>query len=228
MTEAKNVGISKTMFIVGLIAAILVSSLISLAMVTQWPTAIVTIIGSKGPKGDKGDKGETGATGPAGPTGETGPTGPTGETGATGPVGPAGLTTTFARWNLEWYTLTSDHQWDTKIGSSTWGAIFDYNFEYGPLFLDYAENVGFQATMTINKQRDGPVHFVIGSDDGSSLYVDGVIWIDFWSPPHAYSEKTVTKDLPRGFHTITLWYYEWIQVGRVSFNCDPDILMWNS
>ena len=52
-------GISKTMFVVGLIAAILASSLVSVVIVTQLPTA-------KGPKGDKGDTGATGLQGPAG------------------------------------------------------------------------------------------------------------------------------------------------------------------
>ncbi len=66
MTEAKSMGISKTMFIVGLIAAVLASSLISLVEVTQMPFM-------KGPKGDKGDTGATGATGPQGPAGSTTP-----------------------------------------------------------------------------------------------------------------------------------------------------------
>jgi len=55
MTEAKSVGISKTMFMVGIIVAILASSLISAVMVTQLPLA-------KGPKGDTGATGATGAT----------------------------------------------------------------------------------------------------------------------------------------------------------------------
>ena len=52
-------GISKTMFVVGLIPAILASSLVSAVIVTQLPTA-------KGPKGDKGDTGATGLQGPPG------------------------------------------------------------------------------------------------------------------------------------------------------------------
>ncbi len=59
MTQVKSVGISKTLFVVGLIAAILASSLISAVIVTQLPIA-------KGPKGDKGDTGATGLQGPPG------------------------------------------------------------------------------------------------------------------------------------------------------------------
>jgi S1-C subfamily serine protease len=83
MTEVKSVGISKTVFIVGLIAAILASSLISAVIVTQLPT----IMGPKGDKGDKGDTGDTGATGPTGATGATGSQGPQGLQGIMGPPG---------------------------------------------------------------------------------------------------------------------------------------------
>ena len=80
MTEVKSVGISKTVFIVGLIAAILASSLISAVIVTQLPTIM-------GPKGDKGDKGDTGDTGATGATGATGSQGPQGLQGIMGPPG---------------------------------------------------------------------------------------------------------------------------------------------
>ena len=62
MTEATNLGISRTTFAVGLIVAILASSLISIGAVTQ--TGLI-----KGPKGDKGDTGATGLQGPQGPSG---------------------------------------------------------------------------------------------------------------------------------------------------------------
>jgi len=84
-----SLGISRTVFIIGLIAAILASSLISAIMVTQFSP-------SKGPKGDKGEKGDTGDTGATGATGATGPQGAqglqgtTGATGTTGPTGPKG------------------------------------------------------------------------------------------------------------------------------------------
>jgi len=62
MTEVKSIGISKTMFVVGIIAAILASSLISAVIVTQFPP-------TNGLKGDKGDTGATGTAGSAGPAG---------------------------------------------------------------------------------------------------------------------------------------------------------------
>lgn len=206
MTEAKGVGISKTMFIVGLIVAILASSLISVMVAMQW--ALI--------QGPKGDKGETGATGSQGLQGLQ---------GIQGPEGPAGPATTFARWNLTWMN-SSGTDWVAVVGTSTWGAVFDHDFGTSVLFAGYSDNIGFYANMTINMQRDGPVHFVIGSDDGSQLYVDEELWIDNWGS-HSYREIGVTRDLSEGMHNLTLWYIDVVNVARVSFNCDPDILMWN-
>jgi hypothetical protein len=67
-----SAGISKTMFVTGLIVAIVASSLIS---------SIVSMQYAKGPTGDKGDTGATGATGAAGATGAIGPEGPLGPQG---------------------------------------------------------------------------------------------------------------------------------------------------
>lgn len=210
MTVAKTLGISKTTFIVGLIIAIVASSLVSVLATTQ----LALIKGPKGDKGDKGDKGETGATGDQG------------QQGIQGEQGPTGPATVFAQWTLTWYTITGTNQWGASVGSSIWGAVFDHDFGSSVIFGGYADYVGFQATMTINMQRDGPVHFVTGSDDGSKLYVDGVLWIDNWGS-HPYSQLGTTKDLSKGFHTLTLWYYDITGTGRISFDCDSDIIMWN-
>ena len=66
MSEGKSLtGISTTTFIVGLIIAILASSLISTLVVTQ----MADVLGLKGEKGDKGDTGSQGEQGPQGPQG---------------------------------------------------------------------------------------------------------------------------------------------------------------
>jgi hypothetical protein len=210
MTQVRT-GISTTVFIIGIIIAILASTLIS---------ALVTMQLAKGVKGPKGDKGDTGDTGATGATGATGPQGPKGDKGDPGPA------TTFARWTLTWYTLTGDLKWGASVGTSLWGAIFDHDFDSGVIYGGYSNYVGFQATMTINMQRDGPVHFLIGSDDGSQLYVDGALWIDNWGD-HAYTEKSSTTSLSRGFHTLTLWYYNHVSPARIRFDCDSDLVIWN-
>jgi hypothetical protein len=58
MSQGATIGISKTVFIVGLIIAILASSLLTIGLSMQF-----------GLQGPKGDKGETGATGAQGETG---------------------------------------------------------------------------------------------------------------------------------------------------------------
>lgn len=105
MTEIKGIhGISKNLFVIGIIATLLIATVLSAGVTMQ-----VIPQGEKGEKGDKGDtgpqglqgpKGDTGATGAAGTTGATGPagtgatgpTGPKGDTGATGATGPTGAT----------------------------------------------------------------------------------------------------------------------------------------
>jgi len=78
MSEYKSlVGISRTTLILGIVIAVLASSIIS---------AAVSMELAKGPKGDTG---EQGTTGPQGPEGEQGPQG---EQGLQGPIGPQGET----------------------------------------------------------------------------------------------------------------------------------------
>jgi hypothetical protein len=84
MVEMARKSVSTNIFLVGLIAAILVSSLISAAISTQ------LAVGPQGPQGEQGIQGLTGERGPAGPQGETGATGPTGPAGPQGATGPQG------------------------------------------------------------------------------------------------------------------------------------------
>jgi len=212
MSEGKNLtGISKTTFIVGLIIAILASSLIS-ALV-----AMAVIRGLQGEQGQQGLQGEQGSPGPQGPKGDK---------GDTGPQGPPGPAVVFAEWDVHWRTLTGDLQWGAEVGTSNFCSTFDYNWGSGIIFLGYDDYIGFQATMQVKMQREGPVTFTIGSDDGSRLYIDGEQKIDNWGS-HAYLTRSIIVNLSQGFHTLTLWYYEVGSTARVSFDCDSDILMWH-
>jgi hypothetical protein len=99
--------VSMGVFLAGLIAAILVSSVVSAVVSTQWAVGPQGPEGPQGPQGEQGIQGLTGAAGPAGPTGPAGATGATGSqgakgdkgdtgtTGATGPQGPAGTATRY-------------------------------------------------------------------------------------------------------------------------------------
>jgi len=81
--------VSRNVFLVGIITAVLVASAISTFAATQ----LITVQqGPIGPQGPKGDTGEAGSPGMIGRTGDVGPQGPVGATGATGATGPKGDT----------------------------------------------------------------------------------------------------------------------------------------
>lgn len=205
MTEVEKKGISKTAFIVGLIIAILVSSLISISVTMQW---------ARGPKGDQGDLGPQGLQGQQG------------EQGLQGESGKDGREVVFAQWSVFWRTLTGDLEWGAEVGTSKFSGTFDYNWGSGIVFLTYDDFIGFEATMQVRMQRDGPVTFTIGSDDVSWLDVDDMNEVIFLGAGWGYKTGSYTMYLSQGTHTLTLWYYEKRGDARVSFECDSDILMW--
>lgn len=161
--------------------------------------------------------------GPQGLTGERGPVGPVGLKGNKGDPGPEIVS---GQWEVHWYTLKLSLEWDEEIGTSTFSPVFDYDWGARKMFLGYSDMIGFEASMQVKMQRDGPVTFTIGSDDGSRLYIDGIERIDNWGT-HLYESKSFTIDLSQGFHTLKLQYYNVASFARVSFSCDPDILMWH-
>lgn len=207
MSEGKNpVGISRTTFIIGLIIAVLASSLISTAVSLKW--ALI-----QGPKGEKGDQGQQGLQGLLG---EQGPQGPQGEEGPT---------VVFAKWNVSWITITNDLLWEAQVGTSEFCSTFDYNWGSGKIFLGYDDYIGFQAEMQINMQRDGPVNFIVGSDNRTEFYIDGTQRM-VNGGSSAYRTMNITVSISQGIHRIGLWYYHSTGTAKVSFNCDSDILMW--
>ena len=131
--------VSMTVFLAGLIAAILVSSVVSAVVSTQWAVGPQGPEGPQGPQGEQGIQGLTGDTGPAGPTGPAGATGATGlqgvkgdkgdtgETGATGPQGPAGNAT---RYVIEgFFNVTQDGDL-VHYTNQTDGAYYYYTEEH--------------------------------------------------------------------------------------------------
>jgi hypothetical protein len=93
--------ISRTIFLAGLIAAILVSIGVSAVVSTQWAKGPKGDTGDTGPQGIQGVQGLTGATGPAGDRGATGSQGAKGDTGATGATGPQGPAGSAPRYVIE-------------------------------------------------------------------------------------------------------------------------------
>ncbi len=96
--------VSKTVFMVGIIAAILVSSIVSTALSSgftgqeqgpQGEQGVQGVAGPTGPQGPKGDTGAIGSAGSAGATGATGAQGAKGDKGDIGATGPAGGATRY-------------------------------------------------------------------------------------------------------------------------------------
>jgi hypothetical protein len=80
--------VSRNTFLMGIVIAILASSLLSTVISSQ------LAVGPQGPKGDQGiagTQGVQGTQGEVGPQGDQGFTGPKGDTGDTGPIGEQGL-----------------------------------------------------------------------------------------------------------------------------------------
>src|SRR5512135_3211804 len=86
----ERMGLTKSIFVVGLIVAVLFTVLISVGASSQFSLSVQGLKGDKGDTGPQGLTGATGATGATGPQGSKGDTGATGTIGATGPAGPRG------------------------------------------------------------------------------------------------------------------------------------------
>ena len=85
--------LTRTLFVVGMITAIVFSSLLSIGVSTQMSVVNQGLKGETGAAGLKGDTGDRGPTGASGAQGKAGVTGPHGATGPQGPQGPKGLST---------------------------------------------------------------------------------------------------------------------------------------
>jgi len=112
--------VSQTVFLAGLIIAILGSSLISVVTMTQ----LSTTLGLKGEKGDTGATGATGATGETGMRGNDGIDGRDGINGSQGPkgdIGPQGPAGVFTIANMSGYVSAPayDSGWIHNLTQTT-------------------------------------------------------------------------------------------------------------
>jgi PA14 domain len=63
--------------------------------------------------------------------------------------------------------------------------------------------------------NSGAHTFTLTSDDGSRLFVDGALVIDWWSD-HTYTSKSATLTLAPGPHTIVVEYYQYYGGARIA------------
>jgi len=130
-------------------------------------------------------------------------------------------------WNVTWYTLRGDYNWGTKLGTSKFPAIFSYAWGFGDVFKGYRDLVGFKATTIINVQKQGPVSFHIGGDDGCELYLNGSLFLmtgTYASWPYLNASTQTT--LSPGKYALTLHYWEGGAGACVSFSADREVLEW--
>lgn len=81
-------------------------------------------------------------------------------------------------WNVTWYHTTDQFGgWGSQMGTQTLGSNFHLTT------VSYAGeslHLGFKASTTFELTQEGTINFVIGSDDGSILRVDGDEQINMW------------------------------------------------
>jgi len=131
----------------------------------------------------------------------------------TGNEGLRGINTD--EWSVTWYEVVSeDGTFGNELGSSTFPLRFFHSLEG---FDDRYDHIGFKATLVVEVSGNLTVHFEIGSDDGSKLFVDGNEVIDLWWL-HGYKVASVDLLLEEGVHTLEMWWYEWEGDSVASFD----------
>jgi len=117
-------------------------------------------------------------------------------------------------WDVTWYHVTDQFGgWGTSMGTQTLGPNFHLTtVSYSGESL----HLGFKATTTFELTQEGTINFVIGSDDGSILNVDGVERINMWLL-QGYQTSGTDLQLTEGEHRLEMWYYQWEGGAQVSF-----------
>lgn len=96
----------------------------------------------------------------------------------------------------------------------------DINFNWGYGSPNYTvQNEDFVARWTKTTYlAAGTYHFSVAGDDGTRVYVDDNMIIDYWVDQGAGSVHTTDVDIPAGEHTIKVEFYENGAVAEVYFN----------
>lgn len=124
-----------------------------------------------------------------------------------------GLATT-RDWAVTWYHISDQFGgWGSSMGTDT----FHPNFHLTTVsFSGETLHLGFRATTTIDLAQDSTMTFVIGSDDGSILNVDGKEVINMWLV-QGYTISSADVPLTKGTHSLEMQYYQWEGGSEVSF-----------
>jgi hypothetical protein len=138
---------------------------------------------------------------------------------------------TFAHWDVSWRVVrymsgVGDYILVAEIGTSEFPSTFDYTWGYSAPFENQYDEIGFEATIKIDVRTDAPITFTVGGDDGIQLLIDHESYINLWYR-HSYTTASTTVSLDKGFHTLTLRWFDWSGYARASFSCSsPDIFIY--
>jgi hypothetical protein len=129
----------------------------------------------------------------------------------------------FAHWDVSWRIASyvsgiGMYRLFVEVGTAEFPTTFDYDWGYSMPFENHYDRIGFEATMRVKVQRDAPITFTVGGDDGYQLLIDGEEYISRWYT-HGYSTSSTTVSLEKGFHTLTMRWFEWYGYARASFSC---------
>jgi len=117
-------------------------------------------------------------------------------------------------WNVTWYHVTDQFGgWGTQMGTQTLGPNFHLTtVSYSGESL----HLGFKASTTFELTQESMINFLIGSDDGSILKVDGNEQINMWLL-QGYDTSGIDLQLTAGAHRLEMWFYQWEGGAEVSF-----------
>jgi len=195
--------VTKSVFVVGLVVAVLVSSTVAVATTLvligglEESESFIGSIAASVPQGPKGDKGDTGPVGPVGPKGETGavglqgppgpkgdkgevgsmgPVGPKGETGAIGPIGPQGPQ------GIQGETGSAGSTWYSGACEPSSNTGVDGDFYLNTQTGDIYSKIRNQTTSTwtyIGNLKGKTGYYSVYSTCGSYVEVEGIVNGDF-------------------------------------------------
>jgi len=127
----------------------------------------------------------------------------TGNAASSAPAGTTACPGTYNGWVGEYYSGLA------LGGTATCrdDATLNFNWANGaPIAGVPADNFSVRWTRSVTFTA-GSHNFTVGSDDGTRVYVDGTILIDYWND-RSYATQSAARTLTAGTHVVVMEFYE--------------------